>query len=172
MILGSREHRAWSCGTPLAGSVPAQRQPAEHRPCSSPRFSRETGNLELREKLVKHWEGQTKLICGWTWRTAHRLANSTLHDENTEAQERRHCWGKARTQPASKPKCARSFPSHTWLWRQPAPKRLWLRRIPETVRTAPGTAIFLPTPQQLRTGLGILLPSSWGHLPGPRAEAP
>lgn len=53
-------------------------------------FSRETGNLELCEKLIKHWEGQTKLICGWTWHPARQFANSALHDENTDIQKLFH----------------------------------------------------------------------------------
>lgn len=42
--------------------------------------------LDLREKFVKHWDGQTTLMCGWMWHAAHQSADSTLHKENTHPE--------------------------------------------------------------------------------------
>lgn len=74
MALGA-ERDLWSALSVLGG----------FKSHSAPRFSRETGNLGLCEKCVKHWEGQTKLVRG-EWHRAHQPAYSALHHENTNPE--------------------------------------------------------------------------------------
>lgn len=71
------------------------------RPQGSPGFSREAGYLDLCKTVVKPWEGQTKFLCGWTWRQAHQFADSTLHEEHTSPERTSLVRGKAGTQTGS-----------------------------------------------------------------------
>lgn len=126
---------AWTTvGAPEAvGSLqqlcPADLRPTQYRPRRSPRFSRETGNLELCERFVKHWEGQTKLICGWTWHTAHWFTNSALHTENTEVQK--YFTGKGQGKDSNQ---ASKAQIHLEFWDgstcQPSPESVLLNHIP------------------------------------------
>lgn len=90
---GTGDHQ-WELGEPSAGLCTC----SGFRPHSAPRFSRETANLELREKFVRHWEGQTKLTRGWTWQAARRAADSILRHENTSPETVSLIRGKAGTQ--------------------------------------------------------------------------
>lgn len=53
--------------------------------------------LDLHENFIKHWGGQTKLMCGWMWHPAHQFEDSTLHKENTHPEMISLVSGKAGT---------------------------------------------------------------------------